>query len=88
MRYGETVKPYSDWSPSAGTTGRLPEPSSGPAPLGPVSLSSATTVATRSSVPCTFETAAAPIEWPMIAIFVVRPGVAVRRSAARSKCSQ
>ena len=75
--HGETVKPYSDCSASAGTTGLLPLPSSGPSEPGPASLSRATTAATRRSVPCTFETAAAPIEWPMIAIRVVRPGVAV-----------
>ncbi len=84
MRYGETVKPYSDCRASAGTTGLLPSPSSGPEAPGPASLSRATTAATRRSVPCTLETAAAPMEWPMIAIFDVRPGVAVRVSAARS----
>jgi hypothetical protein len=50
-------------------------------------LSSATTVSTRSSVAWSCETAAAPIEWPMIAIRVVRPGVTVSRSGERSKSS-
>ena len=62
VRYGETVKPYSDCRASAGTTGLLPLPSSGPDEPGPASLSSATTAATRRSVPCTLETAAAPME--------------------------
>src|SRR4051812_15089660 len=83
-REGETVKRDSDCRPSAGTTGLLPVPSSGPEAPGPVSLSSATTAATRLSTPCTFETAAAPIEWPMIAILEVRPLVAVRVSGVRS----
>src|SRR3954451_9121133 len=82
-KYGETVKPYSDCSPRPGTTGLLPLPSSGPDAPGPVSLSRATTASTRLSVPWTLDTAAAPIEWPMIAIFVVRPGVTVRASADR-----
>src|SRR5436190_22829895 len=88
MVYGETVKPYSDCTPSAGTTGLLPVPSSGPAPAGPVSLSRATTAATRRSVVCTLETAAAPIEWPRMAIFVVRPGAFGWASAERSKNCQ
>src|SRR4051812_31687034 len=88
VRYGETVKPYSDCIPSPGTTGLLPLPSRGPEEPGPVSLSSATTASTRLSVPCTLETAAAPIEWPMIAILVVRPGVTVRVSTERSNCCQ
>src|SRR5689334_2929370 len=82
FQYGCTEKPYSDCTASAGTTGftfgfcRPPSP--------PDSLSSATTVSTRSSVPCTSDTAEAPREWPMIATRVVRPGVAVLRSGLRS----
>ena len=40
---------------------------------GPCSLSSATTVSTRLSIPCTYDTAEAPSEWPMIATRRVRP---------------
>src|SRR3954451_3283564 len=76
VHHGVTAKPYSDWTASAGTFGTFPEPSIGPDALGPASLSSATTAATRRSVPCTLDTAAAPIECPMIAIREVRPGVA------------
>ena len=88
MNHGVTVKPYSDCTASAGTVGLFPLPSSGPSEPGPVSLSSATTASTRSSMPCTFDTAAAPIEWPMIAIRVVRPGVTVRSSGERSNSRQ
>src|SRR6478609_9139205 len=55
---GVGSKKYSDWIASAGTRGGAPSL---------LSLSSATTVATRLSVPCTCETAVAPSEWPMIA---------------------
>jgi hypothetical protein len=81
------LKPYSDWTASAGTAGWI---SDGPGnPLCPLeSLSSATTVSTRLSTPCTYETAAAPSEWPMIATRRVRPGVAVLRSRERSNCRQ
>src|SRR3954464_7017030 len=87
IQYGSTLKPYSDWTASAGTTGfallvaipLLP---------GPCSLSSATTVSTRGSVPCTCETAEAPREWPMIAMRVLRPGVTVRVSGERSHSFQ
>src|SRR3954447_10041820 len=83
--HGETVKPYSDCTASAGTVGTLPVPSSAPLDPGPVSLSRATTVATRSSVPCTYDAAAAPTECPTIAIRVVRPGVNGSGSGERSK---
>src|SRR4051795_4166902 len=84
-RDGETVKPYSDWTASAGTTGRFGVPAA-PGAKEPLasSLSSATTAATRRSVACTLDTAAAPIEWPMMASRMVRPGVAVRLSLRRS----
>ena len=59
-----------------------------PTAPGPVSLSSATTASTRESVPWTFDTAAAPSEWPTIATRVVRPGVTVRLSALRSNSCQ
>src|SRR3954453_6728499 len=56
-KYGATVKPYSDWTPSAGTTGRSgPSAVNSPEPPDDVvveSLSSATIVCTRSSTPCT-----------------------------------
>ena len=75
MKYGVTLKPYSDCTASAGTTaarpGRRIRPGRARARC---SLSSATTVSTRSSVPCTLDTAEAPSEWPMIATRVVRPG--------------
>src|SRR4051794_12634937 len=50
-QYGATVKPYSDCTPSAGTTG-LGCGTSKPPPLA-VSLSSATVVITRLSTPWT-----------------------------------
>src|SRR5919202_2761030 len=60
IQYGWVLKPYSDWTASAGTTGftfrscaKLPVPES---------LSSATTVSTRRSTPWTYDTAAAPSE--------------------------
>src|SRR5690349_7318387 len=81
---GETVKPYSLCTPRAGTTGLLLACSPAKSPV-PTSLSSATTVSTRLSVAWSWETAAAPIEWPMMAIRVVRPGVTVSRSGERSK---
>src|SRR4051812_7993785 len=89
-KYGFTEKPYSDWMPSDGTTGLTSSPLSGPEPPfeGPVSLSSAIAVCTRGSVPWTFDTAAAPSEWPMIAIRVVRPGVTVFLSFERSHSFQ
>src|SRR4051794_10512729 len=66
-KYGDTLNPYSDWIPSAGTTGvlsaLLPAPGSA-GELGPASLSSATMVSTRESVAWIFDTAKAPIEWP------------------------
>src|SRR3954453_6615537 len=83
IQYGSTLKPYSDWTASAGTTG-LALLVAMPLLPGPCSLSSATTVSTRESVPCTCETADAPSEWPMIAIRVVRPGVTERLSGERS----
>src|SRR3954452_7752432 len=83
IQYGSTLKPYSDWIASAGTTGFALFVAM-PLSPGPCSLSSATTVSTRGSVPCTCETADAPSEWPMIAMRVVRPGVTVRLSAERS----
>src|SRR3954454_10595958 len=87
IQYGSTLKPYSDWTASAGTTG-LALLVAMPLSPGPCSLSSATTVSTRGSVPCTCETAEAPSEWPMIAKRVVRPGVTVRLSAERSQSFQ
>src|SRR4051794_14598587 len=88
MNHGLTVKPYSDCTARAGTVGTLPVPSSGPEAPGPVSLSSAATAITRLSVPWTFDTAAAPMEWPMIAILVCRPGVSLFGSGARSNSRQ
>src|SRR3954451_16678433 len=79
IQYGSTLNPYSDWIASAGTTG-LALLVAMPLSPGPCNLSSATTVSTRESVPCTCDTAEAPSEWPMIARRVVRPGVAVRLS--------
>src|SRR4051812_35277596 len=87
IQYGSTLKPYSDWMASAGMTG-FDLFSATPLSPGPCSLSSATTVSTRGSVPCTCETADAPSEWPMIAILVLRPGVTVRLSGERSKSFQ
>src|SRR4051795_9082824 len=82
IQYGCTLKPYSDCTASAGTTGvtflswaKLPVAES---------LSSATTVSTRGSTPCTYDTAAAPSEWPTIATRVVRPGVTERLSGPAS----
>src|SRR3954454_2821674 len=57
-------------------------PGKPPPPL--ESLSSATTVSTRGSTPCTYDTAAAPSEWPTIATRVVRPGVTERLSGPAS----
>src|SRR5689334_23095834 len=84
-KYGATVKPYSDWIASAGTVGVFgaPDPPKVVSPL-LASLSSATTVSTRGSVPWTCDTAAAPRECPMIAILLVRPGVTVWVSGVRS----
>ena len=72
------MKPYSDCTANAGTTGFAPF----------CSLSSATTVAIRLSIACTPEIANAPSECPITAMRVVRPGVAVRRSGERSKRRQ
>src|SRR4051794_4890872 len=84
-KYGATLKPYSDWMPSDGTTGLTGGTDTVPAPLDPDdSLSSATAVSTRGSIPCTYDTANAPSEWPMIASLVVRPGVTVCLSGRRS----
>ena len=81
------MKPYSDCTASAGTTGLTPcGPGKPPAPA--FSLSNATTVSTRRSTPCTYETAEAPSEWPTIATRLVRPGVAVLRSRVRSNSRQ
>ena len=79
------MNPYSDWTASAGTTGLLGA-ASAPGANEPLaeSLSSATTAATLRSVACTLDTAAAPIEWPMIASFMRRPGVAGCGSRRRS----
>src|SRR5262245_25469874 len=87
IQYGWTLKPYSDCTASAGTAGLI---SAGPGkPLWPLeSLSSATTVSTRLSTPCTYETAAAPSECPMIATRLVRPRVFVRPSRERSNLRQ
>src|SRR4051794_19112426 len=86
IQYGCTLKPYSDWTPSAGTLG-VTFRSWAKLPLAD-SLSSATTVSTRGSTPCTYETAAAPSEWPMIATRVERPGVTVRGSGLESNSFQ
>src|SRR4051812_22818162 len=76
IQYGCTLNPYSDWRPSAGTAGftlrlcaKLPVAES---------LSSATTASTRLSTPCTYDTAAAPSEWPAMATREVRPRVTER----------
>ena len=83
--HGPTVKPYSDCTARAGTTGSNTSPASVPELVLSPSLSSATTVETRSSVPCTCVTAAAPSEWPMIAMRVVLPAALGRLSGRRSK---
>jgi hypothetical protein len=45
-------------------------------------------VSTRLSMPCTYDTAKAPSEWPMIASLLVRPGVTDLRSLRRSSSFQ
>src|SRR5215211_7782323 len=88
-KYGCTVKPYSDWTASAGTTGLAGGVDVVPAPSEPAeSLSSATVAITRLSMPWTYDTAKAPSEWPMIATFVRRPGVTVFLSLRRSNSFQ
>src|SRR5215213_3789261 len=62
VQYGCTLKPYSDWTASAGTFGLNGGSSATPVSLFPWSLSSAITVSTRLSTPCTYETAEAPSE--------------------------
>src|SRR3954453_1844614 len=76
-QYGCTLKPYSDWTPRPGTTGLIGGVSAPAAKFPEVSLSSATTASTRESTPCTYDTAAAPSECPMMATRSVRPGVTV-----------
>src|SRR3954447_26448662 len=78
VQYGWTLKPYSDWTPSPGTTGLGSTPNMSFLPA--VCLSRATTASTRRSTPWTWDTPAAPSEWPTMPTFAVRPGVAVSRS--------
>src|SRR3954454_20920138 len=88
VQYGCTLKPYSDWTAGAGTLGLNGGRSVAPLPGLPASLSSATTVSTRLSTPCTYDTADAPSECPMIATRVWRPRVTERRSRRRSNSRQ
>ena len=86
-QYGGPVNPYSDCRASAGTVGTFRHRSARRrARAG--ELVQRDHRLTRSSKPCTFDTAAAPIEWPMMAIRVVRPGVSVRLSGERSNSCQ
>src|SRR4051794_8824832 len=74
--------------PSDGTTGFAAGADTAPASDPVDSLSSATAVCTRLSIPWTYEIANAPSEWPTIATRVVRPGVSVLLSGERSNSFQ
>src|SRR5437764_1979460 len=71
IQYGSGSNPYSDCTASAGTTGCCRPCGANPleknAPGSLVSLSNATSASTRGSTACTYDTAAAPSEWPMMA---------------------
>src|SRR4051812_36596047 len=87
-QYGWTLKPYSDWMPSAGILGLNGGRLAMPGEPWLESLSRATTVSTRLSMACTYETANAPSEWPTIATRVRRPRVTDRLSRLRLNIRQ
>src|SRR3954468_12603813 len=87
-QYGWTLKPYSDWIPSAGIFGLNGGRLAMPGDPWLESLSSATTVSTRLSTAWTFDTAKAPSECPTIATRVRRPRVTDRLSRLRLKSRQ